>query len=85
MMNLMIWVVFQLRICRPPPLLYPLRSGHLDIKDAQCAETKDVLKMSYHIISRLGIMGIQKECFRHPKFNFFLKWPNLQGILKKIG
>ena len=24
-----------------------LRSGHLDIKDAQCAETKDVLKKSY--------------------------------------
>ena len=30
----------------------PLRSGHLDIKDTQCAETEDVLKKSYHIISR---------------------------------
>ena len=28
---------------------HPLRSGHLDIKDAQCAETKDVLKKSHHI------------------------------------
>ena len=38
-------VVSQLRICRPPPP--SLKSGHLDIKDAQCAETKDVLKKSY--------------------------------------
>ena len=39
------WVVSQLRICRPRLL----RSGHLDIKDAQCVETKDALKKSYHI------------------------------------
>ena len=45
----------------PPPL--PLRSGHLYIKDAQCAETKDELKISYHIISRLGVMGVQKGRF----------------------
>ena len=30
--------------CPPPP---PLRSGHLDIKDAQYAETKDMLKIAY--------------------------------------
>ena len=30
-------------ICRPPPLI----SGHLNIKDAQCAEAKNVLKISY--------------------------------------
>ena len=32
---------------------HPLfRSGHLDIKDVQCAKTKDMLKISYHIPSR---------------------------------
>ena len=30
----------------------PLKSGDLDIKDAQCAETEDVLKKSYHSLSR---------------------------------
>ena len=46
--------------CRPlsPP---PPRSGHLDIKDAQCAENKDVLKKSYHIILRFRVMGIQND------------------------
>ena len=37
-----------------------LRSGHLDIKDAQCAKYKDGRKISYHIISRLGAAGVQK-------------------------
>ena len=32
----------------------PLRSGHLDIKDAQCPKKNDGSKISYHIISRLG-------------------------------
>ena len=36
-------VVSQLRICRPPP---SARSGHLDIKDAQCAKKNDVPKNS---------------------------------------
>ena len=36
------------------------RSSHLDLRDAQCAETKDVLKISYHITSRLGAVGVQK-------------------------
>ena len=35
-----------------------LRSSHLDIKDVQCAETKDVLKISYQIISRLGVFEL---------------------------
>ena len=26
-----------------------LRSGHFDIRDAQCPEIKDVLKIPYHI------------------------------------
>ena len=39
----------QVKICRPPPLF---RSGHLDRKDALCAETKDALKkiISHHIV-----------------------------------
>ena len=27
----------------------PLRSGYLDIREAECAEIKDVLKKSHHI------------------------------------
>ena len=52
----------QLRICRNPPLPL-LRSGHLDIKDAQCAENKDGRKISYQIISCLGATGVQKGHF----------------------
>ena len=52
--------VSQLRICRPPP---PVRSGHLNIKYAQCAENKDGRKISYNITSRLGTMGFQKGRF----------------------
>ena len=51
----------------------PLRSGHLDIKHAQCAETKDVLKISYHTISRVGAVGVRKGCFGHPKIRFSSK------------
>ena len=36
----------------------PLRSGHLDIKDAQCAKKNYARKISYHIISRLGAAGV---------------------------
>ena len=50
----------------PSPL--PLRNDHLDITDAQCAETKDALKISLHIISRLGAIGIQKERFGRFEF-----------------
>ena len=62
-------VVSQLRICRPPPPPL-LRSSHLDIKDTQCAETKDVLKIAYHIISRFRVMGVQKGRYEHPKIQF---------------
>ena len=50
------WALSQLRICRPPRPL--IRNGHLAIKDAQCAENKDGLKISCHIISHLGAMGV---------------------------
>ena len=57
----------QLRICRPPPL----RSGHLDIRDAQCAETKDRLKILHHFIrvwalwaSKRGVLSTQKFKFK---------------------
>ena len=39
------WFVSQLRICRPPPL----RSDHLDIKDAQYAEL--IMSVKLHITS----------------------------------
>ena len=37
-----------------------IRSGHLDIKDEQCAESKDGHKISYHIKLRLDAVGVQK-------------------------
>ena len=45
----------------------PVRSGHLDIKDAQCAETKDVLKKSHHIIAFLsyGRLKGPKRCVKN--------------------
>ena len=42
-----------------PPSPAVLRSGHLDIKDAQYAVTKDVLKKSSHHIALL--------CYGRPK------------------
>ena len=50
-------VVSQLRICRPPPS--PLRSGHLDIKDAQWPENKDGRKVSYHIINIRALIPVE--------------------------
>ena len=35
----------------------PLRSGHLDIKDTQCAKKNDGRKTSYRIILRLAAAG----------------------------
>ena len=40
------WALSQLRVSRPPPTL---RSGHLDIKDPQCANKNDECQISYHI------------------------------------
>ena len=57
----------------------PLRSGHLDIKDAQCAEIKEGRKISYHIISRLGAEGVQKWRFGRPKIHFFSKMAKFAG------
>ena len=51
----------------------PLRSGHLDIRDAQYAETKDVLKRSYHIISRFQDRGVQKRRYGRRKMKFSSK------------
>ena len=42
----------QLRICTPPPSEVAILA-----KDAQCTETKDVLKTSYHIALRA--MGVK--------------------------
>ena len=60
----------------PPPFL---RSGHLDIKDAQCAETKDVLKISHRVFelwaSKRGVMGAQK-------INFSLKVAKFSGKME---
>ena len=67
--------VSQLRICRPTPL----RSGHLDIRDMQCAETKDGHKISYHIITRLGTMCVQEGCFEHPEIQFSSKVAKFAG------
>ena len=55
------------------------RSDHLDIRDAQCAETKDVVKISHHIISRSGAMGVQRIRFGRPKIQFSLKVAKLAG------
>ena len=62
----------------------PFRSSHLNIKDAQCAENKDGRKISYHIISRLGAVGVQYGRFVVLKIelNFIQNWPNLQQILE---
>ena len=38
-----------------PPAPPPLKSGHLGIKDAQCAKNNDGRKISCHIILRLAI------------------------------
>ena len=59
-----------------------LKSGYLDIKDAQCAENKVGRKISYNIISCLGALGVQKRPFGHPKIQFSSKVFKFAG---KIG
>ena len=68
----------QVSICRPTLL----RSGHLDIKDTQCTETKDVLKISYHIILRFRVMGVQKGRYGCLKIKFSSEVAKFAG---KIG
>ena len=57
----------------PPSEIHPIRNGHLDIKDAQCARKNDGRKTSYHIISRIGATAVKKGRFRHPKIRLFSK------------
>ena len=59
-----------------------LRSDHLNINDAQCAENKDGLKISYHIITCLGTTGVQKGRFGRPKVQFSSK---VAKFARKIG
>ena len=61
--------------CFPIKYIYtdpPLISGHLDIKDAQCAKNKDGRKFTY-IISRLDAAGVLKGCFKRQNIDFFFK------------
>ena len=51
----------------------PIRSGHLDIKDAQCDKKNDGRKTSCHIISRLGAAAVQKGRFGRPKIQLSSK------------
>ena len=59
-----------------------LRSSHLDIKYAQCAENKDGHKISYHIISRLDAMSNQMGRFGSLKIKFSSK---VAKFASKIG
>ena len=52
-----LWLFLNLGYAAPSP---PLKSDHLDIKDAQSAENKDEMKKSYHTSSRFWVMGDQK-------------------------
>ena len=60
----------------------PIRSGHLDIKYVQCAETKDVVKKSYHIISRIRVMGVQKVQKGAQKIKFSSKVAKFAGNIR---
>ena len=59
-----------------------LRSGHLDMEDAQCP--KKMMGVRFHTISCLGAADVQKGLLGAQKFNFHQKWPNLQGRLELI-
>ena len=56
----------------------PLRSGHLNIKDAECAESN---KKSYFRFLVFELLVVKELPIRLQKNNFFQKWPNLQGQL----
>ena len=57
----------------------PLRIGHLDIKDAQCAKKNDGHKISYHIISRYRAMGVLKRRFGHRQIQLSSKVAKFVG------
>ena len=59
----------------------PLRSGHLDIKDAQCAENKDGRKISYRVWVQ---QGLKRGVLGAQKLNFLQKWLILLGRLELI-
>ena len=72
--------VSQLTIRRP----LPLRSGHLDVKDVQCA--KKMMGVTFHVTSycvsalwvfKRGVMGARK-------LNFLHKWLKFQRRLELI-
>ena len=60
----------------PPP---SLRSGHLDIKDAQCA--KKMMGIKFHITSyRICMLQpFKRGVLVAQKLNFIQNWSNLQG------
>ena len=72
--------------CRPVKIkdmqTLPLRSGHFDIKDAQYAENKDGRKNSFHIISRLGAVGVQKGRYGRPKLQISSKMTKFAGKIR---
>ena len=54
-------------------------SGHLDIKDAQCAKKIVVVKLHISFISGLGAKGVQKGRFGRPKMQLSLKVAKFEG------
>ena len=58
--------------------LPPLRSGHLNIKDAECAES---IKKSCFRFLIFELLVVKELPIWLQKNNFFQKWPNLQGQL----
>ena len=57
----------------------PFRSGHLNIKDAECAESN---KISYFRFLVFELLVVKELPIRLQKNNFFQKWPNL---LEQLG
>ena len=62
-------VCFPTKDMQTPPLL--LRSGHFDIKNAQCA--KKMMGVKLYIISRLDAAGVQKGFFEETENSTFFK------------
>ena len=62
--------LLQTKVCFPTTDMQtpsPLRSGHIDINDAQCAKKNDGRKISYYIIPRLGARSAQTRPNGAPK------------------
>ena len=56
----------------------PLRRGHLDIKDAQCAENEDGRKISYRV---WAVRATKRDVFGAQKFIFVSK---LRGQICRV-